>query len=301
MNDFVSIILCTYNRAPLLKRALQSIALQTLKPEQFEVVVVDDGSKDNTAEVCDAMARQLPNLRYMATEHNSGTGSAANLGIKSAKGDFLIFTDDDCIVREDWAANMRDALRKHPLVAGSIISPTSNFVKLCHNIAEFHPFMEGRKAGPIDFIAGANMGFRRFLFEELNGFPSLHTFAPDMRFILKARQAGYEIYFMPEAIITHDPDRTSLVDIFRYAAGHASETILLRNKYQVLLQTPFILRSPWLILAAAPVIALKVTASIYLGNIKNVRFLLTAPVVYALKLAWCWGAAHGLKTGIKQG
>ena len=299
MNDFVSIILCTYNRAPLLKRALQSIALQTLKPEQFEVVVVDDGSKDNTAEVCDAMARQLPNLRYMVTKHNSGTGSAANLGIKSAKGDFLIFTDDDCIVREDWAANMRDALRKHSLVAGSIISPTSNFVKLCHNIAELHPFMEGRKAGPTDFIAGANMGFRRFLFEELNGFPGLHTFAPDMRFILKARQAGYGIYFMPEAIITHDPDRTSLVSIFRYAAAHASETILLRNKYQVLLQTPFILRSPWLILAAAPVIALKVTASIYLGNIKNVRFLLTAPVVYALKLAWCWGAARGLRNSGK--
>ncbi len=300
VKSFASIIICTYNRASLLQRVLLSLSRQTLDAEQFEIIVVDDGSTDNTAEVCEAMGHEMPDIKYVRIERNTGLGNAANLGVQSAKGDYLIFTDDDCIARKDWAKNMRDALRKYPLVAGSVKSPTSNFIKLCHNIAEFHPFMEGRKAGSIDFVAGANMGFRRSLFEELKGFPDGHVFSPDMQFILKARQAGYQICFVPEANVTHDHERTSLSGIIRYSVDHASETIHFRNRYRLLLHTPFIFRSPWLILAAAPVIALKVTAGIYLGNIKNVRFLLTAPVVYVLKLAWCWGAARGLKTGIKQ-
>jgi glycosyltransferase involved in cell wall biosynthesis len=292
---FVSIIICTYNRAALLKRTLKSLSCQTLKPEDFEVIVVDDGSRDSTAEVCETLSHGMPNLKYISTGRNRGTGCAANVGVQSSKGDYLIFTDDDCIARNDWAESMRAALAKYPLIAGTVASPTSSFIKLCHNISEFHPFMPGRKAGTVDFIAGANMGFRRSLYEELKGFPDQKVISPDMYFILKARQEGHQIYFVPEAVITHDHNRTGLIDIFRYAADHASETILLRNRYRLLLRTPFILRSPFLILAAAPAIALKVTAGIYWGNMNNVKFFWTAPVVYALKLAWCWGAARGLR------
>jgi len=284
----------------LLIRVLQSLAHQTLQPEEYEIVIVDDGSTDNTAEICAALGQEMPNMRYISTASNAGLGSAANLGVKSAKGEYLIFTDDDCIPREDWAENMRDALIEYPIVAGSVLSPTSNYCKLCHNIAEFHPFMEGRKAGPIDFIAGANMGFRRPLFEEVNGFPAGHVLAPDMQLILKARKNGYTINFVPGAVVIHDHGRTSFSGIFQYAAQHASESIHLRNKYRDLLHTPFIFNSPLLILAAAPVIALKVTAIIYLGNTQNIRFIMTAPVVYALKLAWCWGAARSLRTMRKK-
>ncbi len=295
MKTLLSIIICTYNRAPLLQRALESLARQTLKPEQFEVVVVDDGSSDNTAEVCEVVSHRMRNVKYISSGRNIGTGSAANIGVQSSKGEYLIFTDDDCIAQEDWAECMSNALNKYPLVAGTVASPVSDFVKLCHNIAEFHPFLPGRKAGPTDFIAGANMGVRRSLFEEVKGFPNAHPVAEDMHFILKAREAGYQIRFVPEAVVIHDHNRTSLSNIFRYSANHASETILLRNRYRLLLHTPFILRSPILILTAAPVIAFKVTAGIYLCNINNAKFIWTAPVVYALKLAWCWGAACGLR------
>jgi len=293
--------MCTYNRAPLLQRALKSLSRQTLTPEQFEVIVVDDGSTDNTAEVCEVMRPEMPNIKYRSTGKNTGIGSATNLGVQSAKGDYLIFTDDDCFAREDWAERMSEALSKYPLVAGSVESPTSNFIKLCHNIAEFHPFMQGRKGGPIDFIAGANMGFRRSLFEEVKGFRNADSLAPDMHFILKARQAGYQIHFVPEAVVTHDHTRTSFSSIFRYSAEHASATIILRNRYRLLMRTPFVLRSPALLLAAAPVIALKVTAGIYVKNSNNAKLIWTAPVVYALKLAWCWGAARGLRNWNKAG
>ncbi len=292
---FVSVIIRTYNRANLLKRALHSLARQTLSTEQFEVVVVDDGSKDFTRGLCDTMRRKLPNLRYVSSGTNIGLGSANNLGIKSARGDNILFIDDDCIAKEDWVERLSASLNREQIVAGTVASPVSNYIKLSHNIAEFHPFMPGRKARPVEFIAGSNMGFRKSVFEELSGAQTGRKCAEDTEFILRARLKGYRIYFVPDAVVTHDHNRTTLAKIFRYSSEHASVTILLRDQYRSLLRTPFVLRSPALILMTAPVIALKVTAGIYLSNLRQAKYFWTAPMVFALKLAWCWGAACGLR------
>ncbi len=295
VKNFISIIICTYNRAYLLERALQSLSLQTLNPERFEVIVVDDGSEDETAEVCGEMRRNILKMKYIFAGKNVGLSSAANMGIRSAKGSHLLFTDDDCIAKEDWAERLSAALEKAPVVAGVVASPKSNFIKLCHNIAQFHPFMPGRKGATVEFIAGANMGFRRSLLEEFKGFREGEAIAPDMELILRCRLKGYKIHLAPDAVVTHDPERTTLANIFRYSSRHASATIILRNEYRSLLRTPFILQSPVLLLVTAPIIALKVTVDIYFRNPNLARLFRTAPVVYALKLAWCWGAAQGLR------
>jgi GT2 family glycosyltransferase len=295
MATYSTIIICTYNRAILLKRALQAVARQTLKSGQFEVIVVDDGSTDDTFSVCEGMRKQMPNLKYVSTGENIGIGRAANRGLGVARGDYLMFTDDDCVVHGDWAERMREALDSNHIVAGAIVSPVSNFAKLCHNIAQFGPFAPGRKAGPIDFIAGANMGFKRSVLEDLNGFQEIKRRSPDMELILRARSKGYQINFVPDVVVTHDPDRTTLSSIFNYASNQASSTIILRNQYQSLLRTPFMLRSPTLILIASPVLAFGITARYFLHSSSLLKFIWTLPVVYALKLAWCWGAAQGLR------
>ncbi len=136
----ISVIICTYNRAHLLERTLRTLSRQTMRAEEFEIIVVDGGSDDDTAEVCDAMRRELPNVRYIAA------------------------------------------------------------------------------GGPADFIAGANMGFRRSVLEELNGFEESASGTPDTEFILRARQKGYRMTFAPDAVVIHDPDRTTWSSIFRYAS-----------------------------------------------------------------------------------
>lgn len=290
-----SVIICTYNRAHLLKRLLHSLVGQTIGPDQFEVVVVDDGSGDDTVKVCDMMRFELPNLKYVPTVRNTGLSSARNTGIAASAGDYLLFTDDDCIAEENWVEALRDALDNEEMVAGAVASTSDNFMKLCHNIAQFHAFMPGQKEGPKGMVAGANMAFRRSLLEGLEGFKAGVRCADDTEFILRARAKGHRAFFVPGAAVIHDPDRTELKDIVRYAVKHASVTIHIRNHYRSLLKTPFVLRSPVLILATAPIIALTVTAGIYLRNPNLARLFWTAPVVYILKLAWCWGAAQGLR------
>ena len=145
MSIFISVILCTYNRARLLERALCSLSRQSISPDHFEVIVVDDGSHDDTETVCKKMFNELSNLRYVSMGSNSGTSSARNLGITASVGDYLLFTDDDCIVAENWVECMADALDKEPIVAGAVASPIKNYFQLSHNIAQFHAFMPGAK------------------------------------------------------------------------------------------------------------------------------------------------------------
>lgn len=257
--------------------------------------MVDDGSRDETAEVCDIMRSELPNLRYVSTGSNVGVARARNIGVKVSSGNYILFTDDDCIAAKNWIEGLSAALDREPIAAGALVSPVSNYFKLCHNIAEFHAVMKGKKAGPVDFLAGANMGFRRSVLKELGGFNVRSKFAEDMELVLRARMKGYRVFFVPEAVVMHDPDRSTFTSIVKYSANHASETILLRNKYRSILKTPMVLRSPSLILATAPLMALNVTASIYLRNLGLIKYFPTLPMVFALKLAWCWGASRGLR------
>jgi GT2 family glycosyltransferase len=274
---------------------LHALTLQTVKPEQFEIIVVDDGSVDETPEVCRQLRQDLPRIKYVSNGVNLGISCSRNKGIKSAEGEFILFTDDDCIANNDWVERMSAALEKKPVVAGAVESPESDYVGLCHNIAEFHPFMPGRKPGKVEFIAGANMGFRRSVLDELGGFDEKLKTAEDMELILRVRSKGYRLYLACDAVVTHKHNRATLGSVFGYSAKHASATILLRNAYRSLLGTPFVLRSSFFTIMAAPVIALKVTLGIYMHNPRLARLFWTAPLVYALKLAWCWGAACGLE------
>jgi len=259
------------------------------------VIVVDDDSKDGTAKVCDMMRCELPNLKYFNTGTNIGFGPARNLGIDVAVGNHVLFMDDDCIASKSWIEHLSAVLNRESIAGGTVISTVTNYFKLCHNIAQFYAFMPTQKSGYVKFLAGANMAFRRSVLKELNGFQASRKHATDWEIILRAQARGYRVFFVPDAIVTHDPNRTTLTSILKYSANHAAVTILLRNQYRSLLHTPFILRSPLLILAAAPLMALKVTVGIYLRNLNLAKIFWTVPVVYATKLAWCWGAARGLR------
>jgi GT2 family glycosyltransferase len=292
---FTSVIVCTYNRSHLLKRTLQSLARQTVALNRYEVIVIDDASQDNTREVCHAAVSTLRNLRYIALQKNVGAAGARNKGIEAAKGTYLLFTDDDCIPAEDWIEKMISSLERVNIVAGAISSPRRNYFKLGHNIAQFHPFMTDRRVGNMNFATTANLGFHRTVLEQLNGFQQELRIAQDTELSLHAMKEGFRIYFSPDAVVIHDPDQTNLSGILRHSVQHASVTVHLRNQYRSLLRTPFILRSPILILIASPLIALKVTVEIYLSNKNVAKLFWTAPLVYLLKLAWCWGAARGLR------
>ncbi|NQT88311.1 glycosyltransferase family 2 protein [bacterium] len=290
-----SVILCTHNRSAMLARALAALRDQSLPPDAFEIVVVDDASTDDTPQVLAAAAEQMPDLVCLAHDENRGPAPSRNTGAARARTDKLLFTDDDCIPDRCWAERLATALDHHPAVIGAIGSPRDNYMKLCHNVAEFYPLMPGEPPGVKESIAGANMAYRRSFLDSLGGFDGSRRCAADMEFSLRARLRGHQFRFVPDAVVVHDPDRLTLRCILGYAATHAGATIHLRHRYWALLQTPWLLDSPTLLALASPLVALWVTARIYTRTPRLLRLLHTLPVVYASKIAWCWGAARSVR------
>ncbi len=96
-NPEVSVIIPTYNRAHLIKRAIQSVLNKTY--QNFEIIVVDDGSVDNTEEVVKNFNNQK--IRYIRYNENKGVAAARNTGIKATRGDYIAFQDSD----DEWFPN----------------------------------------------------------------------------------------------------------------------------------------------------------------------------------------------------
>ncbi len=125
----VSVVIPTYNRADTLRRTLRSLAEQSLDRERFEVLVVDDGSTDNTSEVCQAFDSLV--VRYVPQHHGGGT-SAKNTGAQAGQGEFLLFLDDDITLVPEFLESLVAELAgsDHLIVAGTLNQVAENPILL---------------------------------------------------------------------------------------------------------------------------------------------------------------------------
>jgi len=121
MDCRVSVVICTYNRANLLEGALRSLDTQTMDRRAYEIVVVDDGSTDDSPQAA-ARAQLQGSFQYHRIEH-AGRAAARNEGIARAKGEVILFVDDDILapptlIEQHWRYHM-----KHPqsVVRGPIV------------------------------------------------------------------------------------------------------------------------------------------------------------------------------------
>ena len=116
----ISVVVITLNRAEWLKDTLDSLVRQTRQPD--EVIVVDNGSQDNTEGVVSSFANKL-NVKYVS-EKTRGIPYARNTGVRNATGDIVAFIDDDCIADENWLKYIQIPFFKDPNV-GSVGGETS--------------------------------------------------------------------------------------------------------------------------------------------------------------------------------
>lgn len=101
----ISVVVCTRSRAPLLAATLASLGRQTLAADRYEVLVVDNGSSDDTPEVVRRAAGCGANLRGLS-EPRTGLSRARNTGVAAAAGAVVAFVDDDALVSEEWLARI---------------------------------------------------------------------------------------------------------------------------------------------------------------------------------------------------
>lgn len=121
----LSVIICTYNRAKYIGGLLESIAQNDLSKADYEVVLVDNNCTDNTREICDGFAQAHQDIAFhYCVEPEQGLSAARNKGIREAKGDVLVYVDDDALVDSWYLRTIAEYLKDNPqiqAVGGPII------------------------------------------------------------------------------------------------------------------------------------------------------------------------------------
>ena len=121
----LTVIICTYNRAKYIGNLLESIAANDLPKSEYEILLVDNNCTDNTREICNAFAAAHPDVQFRYTvEPEQGLSAARNKGIKEAKGEYLVYIDDDALVDTWYLRTIYEYMVAHPeisAVGGPII------------------------------------------------------------------------------------------------------------------------------------------------------------------------------------
>ncbi len=205
------------NEQATLPRQLDALLAQEVDAE-WEIIVVDNGSTDSTAETVTRLALEHPRLR-LVHESRPGVCHARNAGVTAARSDALAFCDADDVVGAGWVSGMIDAVRSHPLVTGSQELDALNPAWLAGSRGRR---LEGRPSsfhGLFSYPAGNNFGVRRDLFDRLGGFDQRFAGAEDVELALRARREGVDTTFVPDLVV-HYAYRPTARELWRQAFGY---------------------------------------------------------------------------------
>ena len=198
----VSVVVSTYRRPELLPRLVAALEGQTLAPERFEVVIVDNGSHDTTGAVLEELAAASSlQLRLLAIEENDGPAPARNLGWRSARAPLVAFTDDDCVPRPDWLEQALSSAAATPDLAvlqGATLRPPDPY--------PYGPRTVYRESlGPSPYFEGCNLLFPRAVLERTGGFDErFHFGGEDTAAGWAAIEGGGRWLFDETCAVTHD-------------------------------------------------------------------------------------------------
>jgi glycosyltransferase involved in cell wall biosynthesis len=221
-----SVIVCTYNRAASLLSTLECLASLEVSPEiDWEVLVVDNNSRDDTSSIVRDFQRRWARLRYVF-EPQQGLSHARNRGIAEARGYILLFTDDDVCPDLDWLVRILDGMKRHGCDAcGGYIAPAWEVAPPPWLTERFHGFLAVRTActedcpitDPRDAPFGANMAFRRDVFERIGAFDitrgrkgNVLAGGEDIEMFERLLRTGAKVMFFGSARVTHKIERFRL-------------------------------------------------------------------------------------------
>ena len=208
----ISVNLCTYNRAEMLKNLLTSLINQETKGEfAFEIVVIDDGSTDSTQELLQKVSMNSEVMIRFFREERVGVAAARNRGVLESHGDWIAFIDDDETAEPDWLLELVTAARASgaDCIGGSLELALEEKAREIAKSARKHlgeipPLGWFQKRFTYSGPGTGNALVRRVLFDTVGLFDTnLRVVGEDQDFFRRARKLGYKTVFTSNALVHH--------------------------------------------------------------------------------------------------
>lgn len=299
-NITTSIIICTYNRPQLLRSALQSVTNVDFDPDQFEIVVVDNGSNDQSRDVFTEISGQRRCHMSYTREERLGLSYARNKGIELAQGEIVVFLDDDEIVPANWLAELIKPYADDERIAcigGRIIPVFPNDVYPPWYSREIQGFFGGVDHGdllhevnfPYEYLGGGNISFDKELICKLGMFnvnlgvtgKTLYS-GEENELTERIKNAGFKVLFNPNAVTYH------LIERYRI-----SRRLLYRRAFQNGISDAMTDRlrqgSSLSLLRIYSIILMKSTASYIINTLKSKAALTRASLAISRSVGKMYG------------
>ena len=251
----LSIVIITWNQSNKLKRCLDSIFDNDNCKEDIEIIVIDNYSTDNTLLM---LKDYTSRIRLIVNKKNRGVAPARNQGIKIAKGDYVMMLDDDTQVKPGCFSKIISFMDSHEdcwCLGTKQIRPNGN---TGHNVRTFYDlptiiarrtllgrFMKDKirhhlmldwdhnSTKEVDWVAGANFVMRGKAIKSIGAFDEKYFFGfEDVDWCYRIKLAGKQVYYLHDAVIVHDFQRTSRKFFSKKALDHLLSSIRFYTKFR---------------------------------------------------------------------
>lgn len=307
----VSIVVPVLNEEKTLEACLKSIKGNSYKNK--ELIVIDNGSTDGSQKI----ARKYADKFFI--EKKKGIVFAKNLGIKKASGEFIAFTDADCIVSKDWLKELISCFKDNSIASagGPNLTPKddSDFSHHVGKTIELLSFLGAeygsreKKNAEVKHNPGCNVIYRKGVLKELRGFNRGMISNEDPELDYRIREKGFKLMFNPKAIVWHYR-KGSYKKFFRQAFSFGlgkMQLIKLHPKssryYQFLPSLNLVLLLLLLLFSINLffyLAATEILAVILIGLYTNLKFKLNPLIISSLIFIWVFGWALGFIRGITK-
>jgi glycosyltransferase involved in cell wall biosynthesis len=242
----ITVVVCTYNRAELLGEALDSLVAQSMAPETYEILVVDNGSTDATPQVVEAFGGRQQ-VRYV-TEQRLGLSHARNTGAAAARTPYVAYMDDDARADPGWLEAILEgfeAVTPRPVAVGGPIFPYYATPRADWFKDRYETYSLGETAHflpPGNALFGSNMAFQRDQIRAYEGFDTRYGRSgkrlllgeETALFLNMWRERGNELklYYTPRAIVRH------LVPAWKMSVSYQLRRAFLSGRTEMALKSP---------------------------------------------------------------